>query len=86
MKAADVELHNIESDAPYVTFTKDGMEQRIDVRFIAGCDGFHGPSRQTVPASVGQPFEKVYPFGWLGILADVPPCNHELIYANHANG
>ncbi|MDQ4421532.1 4-hydroxybenzoate 3-monooxygenase [Sphingobium sp. DEHP117] len=84
--AADVALHDIESDAPYVTFTKDGVEHRIDARFIAGCDGFHGPSRQAMPASVARPFEKVYPFGWLGILADVPPCNHELIYANHANG
>lgn len=84
--AADVALHDIEGDAPYVTFTKDGAQHRIDARFIAGCDGFHGPSRQAIPASVARPFEKVYPFGWLGILADVPPCNHELIYANHANG
>jgi p-hydroxybenzoate 3-monooxygenase len=85
-EAGDVALHDIEGDAPYVTFNKDGVLQRIDARFIAGCDGFHGPSRQVIPASVAQPFEKVYPFGWLGILADVPPCNHELIYANHANG
>ncbi|WP_375203769.1 4-hydroxybenzoate 3-monooxygenase [Hyphococcus sp.] len=85
-EAADVALHDVESDAPYVTYKKDGAEHRIDARFIAGCDGFHGPSRKAIPASVGQPFEKVYPFGWLGILSDVPPCNHELIYANHANG
>lgn len=85
-EAADVSLHDVESDAPYVTYKKDGAEHRIDARFIAGCDGFHGPSRKAIPASVGQPFEKVYPFGWLGILSDVPPCNHELIYANHANG
>lgn len=84
--ADDVALHDIESDAPFVTFTKDGKEHRIDARFICGCDGFHGPSRQAIPASVGQPFELVYPFGWLGILADVPPCNHELIYANHDRG
>lgn len=84
--ADDVALHDIESDAPFVTFTKDGKEQRIDARFICGCDGFHGPSRQAIPASVGRPFELVYPFGWLGILADVPPCNHELIYANHDRG
>lgn len=84
--AADAALHDIESDAPYVTYTKDGAERRIDARFIVGCDGFHGPSRQAVPASVGQSFERVYPFGWLGILADVPPCNHELIYANHERG
>lgn len=84
--ADDVALHDIEGDAPFVTFTKDGREQRIDARFICGCDGFHGPSRQAIPASVGKPFELVYPFGWLGILADVPPCNHELIYANHDRG
>ena len=85
-EAADVALHDIAGDAPYVTYTKDGAPQRVDARFIAGCDGFYGPSRAAIPASVGVPFEKVYPFGWLGILADVAPCNHELIYANHANG
>ncbi len=85
-EAADVALHDIESDRPHVTYVKDGKTQRVDCRFIIGCDGFHGPSRQAIPASVGQAFEKVYPFGWLGILADVPPCNHELIYANHARG
>jgi p-hydroxybenzoate 3-monooxygenase len=85
-EAADVTLHDVESDAPYVTYTKHGTEHRIDCRFIAGCDGFHGPSRQAVPANVGKAYEKVYPFGWLGILADVAPCNHELIYANHERG
>ena len=85
-EAGNVALHDIESDAPFVTFTRDGLAQRIDARIIVGCDGFHGPSRQVIPASVGQAFERVYPFGWLGILADVPPCNHELIYANHERG
>ena len=84
--ADDVALHDIDGDAPFVTYTKDGQPQRIDARFICGCDGFHGPSRQAIPSSVGRPFELVYPFGWLGILADVPPCNHELIYANHDRG
>lgn len=84
--AADVALHDIEGDAPCVTFRKDGAEHRIDARFIVGCDGFHGPSRQAIPAGVAREFERVYPFGWLGILADVPPCNHELIYANHERG
>jgi len=82
----DVALHAIASDAPFVTYVKDGKEHRVDCRFIAGCDGFHGPSRKAIPASTGQEYERVYPFGWLGILADVPPCNHELIYANHARG
>jgi len=81
-----VALHDIETDAPYISFEKDGEPQRIDARFIAGCDGFHGPSRKMIPDSVGQSFERVYPFGWLGILADVPPCNEELIYANHPRG
>ena len=85
-EASDVALFDIESDAPYVTYTKDGVEHRVDARFIVGCDGFHGPSRKAIPESVGRSFERVYPFGWLGILADVPPCNHELIYANHERG
>lgn len=85
-QADEVALHDVESDAPYVTYEKDGVAQRIDCRFIAGCDGYYGPSRQAVPASAGKGFEKVYPFGWLGILADVPPCHHELIYANHERG
>jgi p-hydroxybenzoate 3-monooxygenase len=85
-EAEDVALHDVESDAPFVTFTKDGAERRIDCRFVAGCDGFHGPSRKAVPATVGKEYEREYPFGWLGILADVPPCNHELIYANHERG
>ena len=84
--AEDVALHDIESDSPSVTFRKDGAVQRLTARFIAGCDGFHGPSRKAIPASVGREYERVYPFGWLGILADVPPCNPELIYANHERG
>ena len=81
-----VNLQDVESDAPYVSFTRDGNEERIDARFIAGCDGYHGPSRKAIPASVGREFERVYPFGWLGILSDVPPCHEELIYANHERG
>ena len=83
--AEDVALHGIDGDAPFVTYRKDGAGQRVDCRFIAGCDGFHGPSRQAIP-DAGREYERVYPFGWLGILADVPPCNHELIYANHERG
>ncbi|EZP74498.1 4-hydroxybenzoate 3-monooxygenase [Sphingomonas paucimobilis] len=85
-EAGDVTLHDVEGDAPYLTYVKDGKAERIDAQFICGCDGFHGPSRKAFPASVARTYEKVYPFGWLGILADVPPCNHELIYANHENG
>lgn len=82
----DVALHDIESDTPSVSYRKDGAGHRIDARFIAGCDGFHGPSRKAIPAMAGREFERAYPFGWLGILADVPPCSHELIYANHERG
>jgi p-hydroxybenzoate 3-monooxygenase len=85
-EAGDVALHDIESDAPFITYQKNGQEHRIDARFIAGCDGYHGPSRQAIPASVARHYEREYPFGWLGILADVPPCHDELIYANHENG
>ncbi len=85
-EAADVALHDITGDAPAVTYMKDGAKRRIEARYIAGCDGFHGPSRQAIPATSGGGLEKIYPFGWLGILSDVPPCNHELIYANHEHG
>jgi p-hydroxybenzoate 3-monooxygenase len=80
-QAENVALHDVESDAPFVTFTQDGAEQRIDCRIIAGCDGFHGPSRRAIPAGVGREYEREYPFGWLGIMADVPPCNHERGFA-----
>ncbi len=84
--AGDVALHEIEGDAPFVTYVKDGETRRIDCAYIAGCDGFHGPSRKAIPASAVREFERVYPFGWLGILADVPPCHDELIYANGQRG
>ena len=82
-EARDVALHDVDGEAPYVTW---GDRQRLDCDFIAGCDGFHGPSRKTIPNGIRREFERVYPFGWLGILADVPPCHHELIYANHDRG
>ena len=85
-QAADIALHEVESDAPFVTYSKDGAQHRVDARIIVGCDGFHGPSRKAIPASASAEYEREYPFGWLGILADVPPCHHELIYANHERG
>ena len=84
--AAGVALHEIDGGEPYVTYTRDGSEHRVGCRIIVGCDGFHGPSRKAIPAVAAKEYERVYPFGWLGILADVPPCNHELIYANHERG
>jgi len=85
-EASDVALHDLESDTPSVTYTKDGVQHRIEADFIAGCDGFHGPSRKAIPAAKVREFEREYPFGWLGILADVPPCHSELIYANGPRG
>ena len=85
-RAANVTLHDVGTEKPFVTFEQNGKSERIDARFIAGCDGFHGPSRKAIPESISRHYERVYPFGWLGILADVPPCNHELIYANHDRG
>ncbi len=84
--AQDVALHDIDSDHPFVTFTKDGQVQRIDCEYIAGCDGFHGVSRKSVPAERIRLFERVYPFGWLGVLSRTPPVSDELIYANHERG
>ncbi len=79
-------IHSADTDAPYVTFVKDGTEQRVDCEWVAGCDGFHGVSRKTIPDSVLRQYEKVYPFGWLGILSETPPVDDELIYANHERG
>ena len=84
--ASDVALHDLDSPTPSLTFTKDGIAQRIEADFIAGCDGFHGPSRKAIPAAHAREFEREYPFGWLGILADVPPCHPELIYSNSDRG
>ncbi|MDL2401393.1 4-hydroxybenzoate 3-monooxygenase [Rhizobium mayense] len=84
--AANVQPHDFEGIAPYVTYEKDGVTHRVDCDFIAGCDGFHGASRKSVPEKSIRSFEKIYPFGWLGLLADVPPVNHELVYANHPRG
>lgn len=84
--ADDVQPHDMKTDSPYVTFQRNGETVRLDCDYIAGCDGFHGVSRQAIPAEALKIFERVYPFGWLGILADTPPVNHELIYANHERG
>ncbi len=85
-EAGDVSIHGLESDAPSIRYTHDGEEHELVCDFIAGCDGFHGPSRKAIPASVLVEYEKVYPFGWLGILANAPPSSDELIYANHTDG
>ncbi len=86
--AGDVALHDFDAGtSPRVTYTaQDGTPHEIRCDFIAGCDGYHGVSRASVPPSALSVYEKVYPFGWLGVLADTPPVSHELIYSNHARG
>ena len=79
-------INDTVSDRPYVTFLANSKTERIDARFVVGCDGYHGPSRGCIPASASQSYELTYPFGWLGLLADVPPCHEEVIYANHPRG
>ena len=84
--AADVSIHGADGDAPVVRYSRNGVEAEISCDFIAACDGFHGIGRRSIPESALKTFERIYPFGWLGILADVPPCSHELIYARHERG
>jgi p-hydroxybenzoate 3-monooxygenase len=85
-EARDVAVGGFEGSKPFVTWRQDGVEQRLDCDFIAGCDGFHGVCRASVPPSSIQEFEKVYPFGWLGVLSDTAPVNEELIYVNSERG
>jgi p-hydroxybenzoate 3-monooxygenase len=85
-EAANVTPHDFDGRAPYVTFDHGGQSHRLDCDFIAGCDGFHGISRRSVPDDAITLYERVYGFGWLGILADVPPVADELIYAAHERG
>lgn len=85
-EAANVRPHGFDGERPFVTYEKDGVEHRIDCDFIAGCDGFHGASRKAVEGRGLEIFERVYPFGWLGIVAEVPPVSAELVYSNHPRG
>ncbi len=85
-EVADVSVHDLEGPRPQLRFAQDGQKQEIDCDFIAGCDGFHGISRPSVPAGVLEVFERVYPYAWLGILAAAPPSSSELIYTNHERG
>ena len=85
-QAADVTPRDFDTDKPRLSYVKDGVTHEIACDFIAGCDGSHGVSRQSVPESAIQTFERIYPFGWLGILSETPPVSHELIYSNHERG
>ena len=85
-RAEDVTLHDIESNTPSVTFTKDDCDFSIDCDFVAGCDGFHGVSRRSIPDHLRKEYHLSYPFGWLGILTERPPVSKEVVYASHDRG
>ncbi len=85
-QASEVVISGFDGNQPQVHFTADGVSRTLDCDFIAGCDGYHGICRKSVPADAIKTFERVYPFGWLGVLADVPPADPELVYANHSSG
>ncbi len=85
-EAEDVAPHDLETDRPFLTWNKGGESFRVDCDFIAACDGFHGVGRQSIPKDRIVEHEKVYPFGWLGVLSRTKPVDHELIYANHERG
>ncbi|MCV9935339.1 4-hydroxybenzoate 3-monooxygenase [Boseaceae bacterium BT-24-1] len=85
-EAEDVQLHDFDSASPRVSFTFEGKRREIACDFIAGCDGFHGICRASVPSGAIETFERVYPFGWLGLLVDQPPAAHELVYASSPFG
>jgi len=85
-EADDVTPHDVDTPRPYLTYRKDGESVRVDCDFIAGCDGFHGVSRKSIPRGSLREYERVYPFGWLGVLSRTPPVSPELIYATHERG
>ena len=85
-EATDAQVHDLDSIHPSVSYLKDGVRHSVQADFIAGCDGYHGVCRDSLPAQANSLYEKIYPFGWLGVLADVPPVSHELIYAHHQRG
>ncbi len=85
-QADKVQPHDLKSENPFVTYELDGVEHRVNCDFIVGADGFHGVSRKSIPADVLREYEKVYPFGWLGVLSETKPASPELIYARHERG
>ncbi|OUR77467.1 4-hydroxybenzoate 3-monooxygenase [Alphaproteobacteria bacterium 46_93_T64] len=85
-EAKNVALFDLETDHPSVIYEKDGKSHKIECDFVAGCDGFHGVSRGSIPTNILREYEKVYPFGWLGILSETPPVSDELIYNQHDHG
>jgi p-hydroxybenzoate 3-monooxygenase len=84
-EVSDVQIHDLASERPSVTFVKDGIAERVACDYVAGCDGFHGVSRHAIPSSILRTFERAYPFGWLGIMSRTPPY-HEMCYVSHERG
>jgi p-hydroxybenzoate 3-monooxygenase len=84
-EAADVRLHDLDADRPFVTYERDGRSHRVDCDYVAGCDGYHGVSRQSIPATILRTFEKAYPFGWLGVMSQTPPYA-DICYCYHPRG
>jgi p-hydroxybenzoate 3-monooxygenase len=82
----DAAIHEPDSGQPWLSFTHNGEKVRLDCDYIAGCDGYHGISRQSIPAQLRREYEKVYPFGWLGLLSDTPPVSREILYGAHERG
>jgi p-hydroxybenzoate 3-monooxygenase len=85
-EAGEVSIEGFDRAHPKVRYVKDGQTHELVCDFVAGCDGYHGVCRRSLPQAAMQSFERIYPFGWLGILADVPPAAHELVYSNHERG
>lgn len=85
-EAEDVAIHDADTDAPRLSYRKDGAGHEVTCDFVIGCDGYHGVSRKSVPKRAITEYERVYPLGWLGVLSDTPPVSEELIYANHERG
>lgn len=85
-EVSDVVLHDLTTDKPFVQFEHDHLSVRIDCQYVAGCDGFHGVSRKSIPEGIRREYERVYPFGWLGVLSETPPVDDELIYAHSERG
>ncbi|MBF7140847.1 MULTISPECIES: 4-hydroxybenzoate 3-monooxygenase [Pseudomonas] len=85
-QAGNVQVHDPKGERPWVTYEQDGQMHHLTCDYIAGCDGFHGVARQSIPVDALKTFEREYPFGWLGVLADTPPVNNELVYAAHPRG
>jgi p-hydroxybenzoate 3-monooxygenase len=85
-EADNVTIHDVEGERPSIRYHRNGQACHVSCDFIAGCDGFHGICRSRIPADLLKIYERTYPFGWLGILAEAPPSSHELVYANHERG